>query len=404
VTSAATVAPGAVQRNRLAIWCGAVMVGAAVLVPPLAWLAPLGFAPLLGLMGLLCLPALRFADEDRPVLIVLTAALIWAGVSTVWSPSRPKDFEHNGALQLALALPLYWSAVCGARRADPRLSRLALTILGWGAGLLGAVLIVEVATGAKLYERLHEAAIGPIRIDWARRNVALVTFIQALLWPAALAGAIRRRWELALLALAVVGQALAAHVFKADAPLLAIPLAGAAMLVVLRWPTGGPRLMAAKVAALSLLMPAVVWWVRAFGDYGELESEVQLSWGARMSYWSHTLDWILERPLRGWGLDASRAMGAGIQLHPHNGALQIWLELGLAGAAAAAAFWGLSLARLARPRPSLAMAGVAGSVTAYILFAWLNFGAWQAWWLALGAFVAVLAALLNASAATSKST
>jgi O-antigen ligase len=389
------------KRDRLAAWCGWVMVGCAALVAPLGWLSPLGFAPLLALMGLLCLPAMRIGDEDRPVLIVLTGALLWAAVSTLWSPKGSQDGE---ALQLALALPLFWSAVCGARRADPRLNARALRVLAWGAGALGAVLIAEAVTGARLYQRLHELALGPIRIDLAQANMAHASFVLALLWPLALIGGLRRRVDLALLALAVVGQGLVAHLFGADAPLLAIPLASAAMLVVWMWPRTGPRLMAAAAAALAFLMPGLVWLVRASGEYGRIEDDIQLSWGARMGYWSHTIDWIGQQPLRGWGIGASRAMGPGIQLHPHNGALQVWLELGLAGAVAGAAFWGLSLIRLSRPQPNLAMTGLAGSAATYLLFAWVNYGAWQGWWLALGALIPVVAAMLCNGAVTSKST
>ncbi len=50
----------------------------------------------------------------------------------------------------------------------------------------------------------------------------------------------------------------------------------------------------------------------------------------------------------------------GIELHPHDGALQVWLELGFVGAVAAAAFWGLTLTRLARPAPT-PMAAAAGA-------------------------------------------
>ena len=405
MTARAAAIPAVVgQGDRLAAWCGWVMVGAATLIVPLAWVEQLGFAPLMALIGLLCLPAARITDEDRPVLIVLLGALVWAAVSTLWSPWRGGKPQSSEALQLALALPLYWSAVCGARRADPRLNALALRILAWGLGLFGLALIAEAATGARLYQRLHELAVGPIRIDLAQSNVAHASFVMALLWPAALIGGLRRRIDLAFLVLALLGQGLAAHLFKADAPILAIPLASAAMLVVWRWPTGGPRLIAAKVAAVGFLMPALVWAVRATGDYGRIEGDVQLSWGARMSYWSHTIDWIFQQPLRGWGLSASRAMGPGIQLHPHNGALQVWLELGVVGAVAASAFWGLALIRLARRTPDLAMTGVAGSACAYILFAWVNYGAWQGWWLALGGLIPVLAAMLSNAQAKPKST
>jgi O-antigen ligase len=402
VSATAAAAPAA--RDRLALWCGWVMVGAAPLVPLLGWLAPLGFAPLLALMGLLCLPALRIADEDRPVLIVLTGALIWAAVSTLWSPWHAKGFQRNGALQLALALPLYWSAICGARRAEPRLSALALDILGWGAFLFGVAMLAEAATGARLYQHLRESAIGPIRIDLAQANVGHGAYVLALLWPAVLVGRFRRRWEAARLGVTLMGMALAAHLFSADAPLIAIPLSALAMAVVWRWPAGGPRLAAFKVALLSLAMPGVVWAVRAYANYRALEADVPLSWSVRLSYWSHTIDWIFQKPVQGWGLDASRAIGPEIQLHPHNGALQIWLELGLIGAVAAAVFWGLSLIRLSRPKPDLAIAGVAGSVVAYILFAWVNYGAWQQWWVAVGALIPVMAALLTNTAVKAKST
>jgi O-antigen ligase len=87
--------------------------------------------------------------------------------------------------------------------------------------------------------------------------------------------------------------------------------------------------------------------------------------------------------------------GPGIQLHPHNNPLQIWMELGVIGAVAAAAFWVLALGRLSRPRPDLAVAATAGCAAAYLLFG-VNFGVWQEWWLALGALVPLLAAMNTA--------
>lgn len=391
-------------RDRLGAWCGWVMVGASVLIPLVAWLSPLGFAPLLALMGLLCLPAVRMTDEDRPLAIVLLGALVWGAVTTTWTPFHPKPGGHNVIVELAFALPLFWSAVCGARRADPRLNELALRIMSWGLAAFGLILLVDTFTGARFYQTLHERFLAPIRIDLAQTNVAHSSFVLAVLWPAVLVGGLRRFWHLGLLAMAIAGTVLSAHAFGADAPVLAFPLAAVAMLVVWSWPQVGPRLIAASAAAVSFAMPGIIWLVRASGDYGVLERDVQASWAARMSYWSHTIDWIFAQPVRGWGLDASRAMGPGITLHPHNGALQVWLELGLVGAVAAAAFWGLSLLRLERDRPDLSMAAIAGSAVTFILFAWINYGQWQLWWVALGALIPVLAAMLENRSDIAKST
>lgn len=405
MTAAATTTSAASPaRDRLGVWCGWVMVGAAVLVPLLGWLSPLGFAALLALMGLLCLPAIRMSDEDRPVLIVLLGALVWAAVSTTWSPQRPKPGGHGAILEIALALPLYWSAICGARRADPRLNRLALRVLTWGLAAFGAVLLADTFADARIYRWLHESYYEPIRPDLARSNVAHDTFVLAVLWPVVLVGGLRRFTGIIPLALAIAGTIAAAYAFGSDAPVLAFPLSAGAILAVWLMPRLGPRLMALGAATVGFLMPALVWMVRTHSDYGKLEQGVQLSWSARMSYWSHTLDWILQHPLKGWGLDASRAMGPGITLHPHNSALQVWLELGFVGAVAAAAFWGLSLVRLSRDKPDLPMSGVAGSVVVFLLFSWINYGLWQQWWLALGALVAVVAAMLDHRDPTPKST
>jgi O-antigen ligase len=150
--------------------------------------------------------------------------------------------------------------------------------------------------------------------------------------------------------------------------------------------------MAIAAAALFLLTPAAVWAVRHFLDYEAIRAALPRTDSMRMGYWSHAIDWIAERPLRGWGLDASREFGPGIVLHPHNNPLQIWLELGAIGAVAAAAFWGVALSRLSRPDRDLGAAATAACATAYLLFG-VNFGVWQDWWLGLGALVAMLAVM-----------
>jgi len=86
--------------------------------------------------------------------------------------------------------------------------------------------------------------------------------------------------------------------------------------------------------------------------------------------------------------------GPGIVLHPHDDALQLWLELGLAGVLLAAGIWWSTVSRLARAQRDIGIAAVTASASVYLLFGALNFDVWHEWWLALGALVAVAAALL----------
>jgi O-antigen ligase len=377
-------------RDRLGQWCGWVLIGAAALVPVLGYLGPLGLAALVALVGLLCLPVVRIDDADRPAAIVLFALLIWAAASTTWSPYHPSRVGNSTILKLALELPLFWSAISACRRADPALRIRALRVLAWGCALFGVILIGEAATRGALYKALH-VFYQPIRGDLAESNVGHSTQVLGLIWPLAACGAsprLRPWFALAMFA----GTASAALAFGYDSSMIGLFLAPLAGLVVWRWPTFGPRLLALAAAGLFLFTPLAIWASRRFLDYEAIRRALPKTDSMRMGYWSHAIDWIWLRPLRGWGLDASRAFGPGIVLHPHNNPLQVWLELGAVGAVAAAAFWGVAISRLARPDRDLGAAATAACATAYLLFG-VNFGVWQDWWLGLGVLVVMLSVM-----------
>jgi O-antigen ligase len=380
-------------RDRLSIWCGWVLIGAAVLVPLIGWLGPLGFTALLILVGLLCLPAMRIADQDRPAAMILFAALIWAAVSTTWSPYQPGKPGNSTILKLAFELPLFLSAISAARRADPVLRTRALHILAWGCAGFGLVLLEEAATRGVIYKALH-ATYEHMRDDIAESHVGHTSQVLALIWPLAAYGG-PRRWRPWLALAMVAGTGAAALAFGYDEPVISLLLAPLTALIVWRWPDRAPKAMAVAAALLFLGMPLGVWAIRHFFDFEAIRNALPQTDSMRMGYWSHAIDWIRLRPVRGWGLDASRMFHPGIILHPHNSPLQVWLELGGIGAVAAAAFWSVALTRLSRPTPSLAAGATAACATVYLLSG-VNFGIWQDWWLALGALVAMLS-VANAS-------
>jgi hypothetical protein len=70
-------------------WRGGLMIGVYVLTALLAYLGPLGFAPLLGLGGLLCLAGLRDVRPPQPVVWPWLALALWAVISLIWSPASP---------------------------------------------------------------------------------------------------------------------------------------------------------------------------------------------------------------------------------------------------------------------------------------------------------------------------
>ena len=371
------------------------MTALLLLTPVAAWLGPLAFAPLVALTGLLTLPSFRVEDGDRPAAIAILVLVIWAGGSTVWSPYGAKTLFESSAVKLASEAVLYGSVIVAARQANRGDQRRFLGVLVWGMAALGCVLLAEAATGAGLYQALRQSMGDPIRPDLAVKNVAQGLFILALLTPIAVVSALRIGATLLLAVPMVAGVIWPSIVFAYDAPLVALGASGLAIGIVWAWPRMGPRLLATLAAIFFLFAPAVVWGARQLGFYRTLQSQVSTSWSERMTYWRHAQDWIGDHPLRGWGLDASRMFGPGIQLHPHDSALQIWLELGLIGAVAAAILWVAILAGLGRDRRDLTAAACAGSAMAYLTFSAVSFGVWQEWWLAIGALACATGAALQ---------
>lgn len=372
-------------------WCGWVLVFAAALAGPVGWLGPLAFAVLLSIVGLFTLPALEVREADRPAALALLVLVIWAAGSMLWSPYEPEALWSSNAVKLASQAVLYWAAYSAVRRAEARGLRRAMIVFMWSMSGLSVMLIIEAVTGAAVYQALRQAIGDPIRPDLAVRNVAQGVFVQAvLLGPAALAAIRLGWWQLAVLMAA--GVVAGAFGLNADAPLIALAAASLAGAAVYRWPVIAPRVLGAGAGFFFLATPLILWALRAQGIYGALQDRVSLSWSMRMDYWSYAVDWISDKPLKGWGLDASRMFGPGIRLHPHDAALQVWLELGVIGAAAATVFWVTIFHRQERSHPDLGAAAGAAAAVSYLTFAAVSFGVWQEWWLALGALAVVSAA------------
>lgn len=370
-------------------WCGWVAAGVFALTPLVAWLGPLAFAPLCALAGLAVLPALKVRDEDRPAAIGLIVVLIWAVGSVVWSPYKPEDLEGSTAAKLIAQAVLYAAFASAARRASDFTRWRAVRVLAWGCALLGVILTIEALTGAMIYRTLRDLMGDPIRPDLAAKNVAQGGFVLTLLAPAAALAAMRTDrapWLVLPMAAGIVSIGV---MFGYDALLIALGASLAAGLAAHFWPAVAPRVIGVLAIIFFLAAPAIVWFVRFNGWYEPLQASVPLSWSLRMGYWASAADWIGDHPLRGWGLDASRMFAPGIQLHPHDAALQIWLELGLIGAMGAAVFFGAMLFRLADTRPDPGRAVAVASATVYLTFSAFSFGVWQEWWLALGALSAV---------------
>lgn len=392
-------------------WLSGVAIFVAVMTPLLAYLAPLGFAPLLALAGLLALPGLKLTRTAAPPLLILVALALWAAVSMTWTPAVVDlaklkgygDIESLTALKLFLQVATYGAAVVGLRALSDRGALRAGVVLALGMVLLAVVAALDSLTGAALYQKLHVVTGESIRPDLAMVKVSLSTYVLALLfWPTALV--LWRTWRPGLIGVLAVGTVVTSKICSSDACLVALAAGGAISAMVYVFGRNGAKVLVGLVAAPFVLAPVAVLVGVETGFVAWLHKLVPASWDNRLNIWTFAADHIQSHPFRGWGLDASRTFGLAIPLHTHNAQLQLWLELGGIGAALAGVFFAwlaYGVVRLSEhSRTEAAMA--AGALVAYLVIGALSFGVWQEWWLALGALTLIACGLARSVPARQK--
>ena len=153
------------------------------------------------------------------------------------------------------------------------------------------------------------------------------------------------------------------------------------------------------------IMPLVPTWIPDPLVSGKNIPKLPNSAIHRIAIWQVTSKHIAERPFFGHGFNSARALYGSntkiynnffpdtperswsnlsepIPLHPHNMALQIWLELGLFGAMLFAVILAVIANTCAKKlNDPYDRAAVFGLFSSSLVIAGISFGAWQGWWL-----------------------
>lgn len=366
-----------------------------------AWLA-LAFVPLVAwvkdasVVALIAAALLVLADPTlrknaiAPVgmeVLAGAAFLAWALAAVAWSPA------HDPTDWLKAVPVIAAAAICmRALAAAPELLALRLT---------GPVLLTTFALFTLLLEERATGGffIGAVRVgDSTERLFDIMSpglaLLSCLVFPAAsvletLTGKKAPGW-------ALIGACfLMAVSYRMDAAPVALASGAVAYGLVYRLQRRGLALVAAGIALLALSWGTLASLAWTNGDHTWLTSHINLNWGFRVEIWHRVQELIAARPWFGYGFDTARllAQGPGIVfLHPHNGLLQVWLELGLVGVVLFLGWCGAMVRRpLASVRAPAALATAAATITALAVFWLVSFGIWQGWW--LGAIGLVLCAL-----------
>jgi O-antigen ligase len=385
-----------------AVWLERGLGGCVLALPPLLALIPHAAAPLVGVAGL-CAAGLLVADRRcrfdglRWPAALLGALLVWGAMSALWSidPERSLVMEARLAALFAAALAL---AAAADRLAAPQHMR-RLVLIAAAAGI--AVALIDLATAGRLSGYLTVRPFATSRFN------QVSTWLAMLVLPTAALLALRRRPLALVLPIAMVATVCLLEGTTAKVALaLSLPVAA---LIYLR--RGAVARLAAVLAILGILSaPLTLPHLDRVPGVFAAADRIKGSFGHRLMIWSFAGDRIAERPFVGWGLDSARAVPGGadeirpgqqwLPLHPHNAALQLWLELGAPGAALLAlivAWLWLALAQAAWPRIYAAAAG--GGLTVALAAASSGWGIWEEWWIATLAMAAFAIQVMARSAA-----
>jgi O-antigen ligase len=377
---------------------GAALAAAALVMPPLAIFAPLAWAPAQAVLALALLAlaprrVLAGIGEILPLAVLVVALALWATASALWSILPEHSlFEGlrflavgaGGVIVLGAALDL--SPPAGRRIAQFAAAGVAFAIL---------LLAIERFGNFAIAKLFHDA--GPdYPYSLARYDRGVVTLV-LMLWPALAAA--RRPWQGAILMLGVFA---AVWLMSSLTSLLALAAGVAAFAFACRFPRFVAAALISALLAATTVLPAVVPSYQSTVTFQEHAIWFKPSGIHRLLIWRFTADRIAERPLLGWGMDASRELPGGhrdfsatlpgvrvvpgseaLPLHPHNAALQWRVELGLPGTALCLAilFWSLWRVGFKARLSPIQRAAALGFAAAALVIGLLSFGAWQAWWL-----------------------
>lgn len=342
----------------------------------------------------------RVAVQDlvarRPEALLLCGFAAWALASWVWAndPAVTGSWAWRVAGMLVLGLLINTGPAIYAGHQVRGACRVLFVV--WPVTI--AILLV-LAAGERGWIDLSGTFIAGRSIGVLNNSVQAMALL-VLVTPV-LARISGLRWApAAAAALIAVGLALALDYADSEAGLLALGT-GAAVLVLtrVRPVLGLAALLVVMAGAVAVPVGLTVW---LYPDHlADLREVWPGSYLLRLEIWAFTLDAIGQRPLIGWGVEASRTLVlegrqalllpiAGLPLHPHNAPLQIQLDLGLVGSLLLATLVGLCLRFLWRAPPLTRACGFAVAAAAVSVYA-VSLGAWQEWWLVyLGVTAAVL--------------
>ena len=367
---------------------------------------PLSVAPIAGLFAIISLAILGTTILKNVILIqearLLFILLIWIAMSLIWSVYPSSGAEKLPKLFASILLGMVLLASASTVTADGRATLRKLLLTSYFLCLVILIIGIFRERGDLLpLITPHNGVAG----DEVWRMNRGATILVLILLPAFLAA---HRQPL-LVPLICVLYFITAMFTESSAALLGFGVAMATIACCRVMPKvtfyGAIGLLTAYIASAPFIHKTIPGpdplKVALFSNSSLAVAQLPENSQHRILIWDFTANKILERPITGWGFNSSRfiadkqdtsELGSLLQLHPHNGVLEIWLELGVIGACIMILLILSIGARLRSLNPWPDRAVGLAFLMATFSISCVAYGIWQSWWVAT---IFLCTALLN---------
>lgn len=378
-----------------------------VLGPALTCGIPRVMAPLFLISGLLAIITYGVQNKtwprpDKTLFALFGATLLYGVVSFFWSIGYMDVAKKSTQLAQVFGVTAFLLPIL--KTLDDTQHRKLSWMLFSGFSLGAALYLSEIFTNFAFYDLTHGGPTNDV-IDNKQNKAAVIIALWGMLYSGFVLFSTMSRKALVIVGVMALSIVITLNSKSESGALIAIAAAPLALALYALPARLGLKAMLVTILALFTMMPYVAQTIRHTPAIMN-DRDIPTSLLNRFEIWDMTARRIAEHPVRGWGLEASpylpnrgehsmyykHKFSPLVHLHPHNGPLQMWLEMGAPGMICGSLFFLLMFTRLNALGSDTAIrygTFAMGIIFAVTLSIW---GLTQTWFMALLAACGVLAA------------
>lgn len=394
------------KKENLYVWF---LAGGLCLIALIGTIAPRSLSFLPGVMGVLAFPAHRLVYRAWPSFFLPSFAIICGVcllglISTLWAVDPAETLERSYKSFLILApASLLISVILNAPHA---FAQRFFKIAPYALLVMLALTFLELVSGGFLYavfKGVEDAE--DVNMSSFNRGIVFITFFICPVIAAYFVSKPQGLWSRFILPAICIFLALGVFAMT-DSQSGQLALAASLLFFFLYGFIKGWIWKPLEILLMALLFSAPWIAISMFnalpailGEYSWFQNAYAMH---RMEIWDFVARYALQQPFYGYGMEATKAIQDfdtqrlyfryPVVLHPHNFALQLWIEFGIIGIIACCVLFYYMLEKI-RQLPVAASQLSLSIFISILCVASTGYGLWQGWFLGAIALSAAFCAI-----------